>query len=480
MRRTNTVQLLVYSLLIFLFIIEWFVEELELLPFIVSWLPELLSAAVAAILLAELGAGRTLCLRPIYLVIFVAFILVLIAGWVTNSVSGGTIFGGVRFYLRYVPFFLLPIVYRFQEGQLNKIYVLLFVLLLAQIPITVVQKFVLDYPPDLVRGTANVGSVLSFLLIAGCGASLALYLSGRLSFTRFAVLLLLLYFPTTINETKSTLFYLPVCLVTTYLLIGKSAVNRHSPFVVFGSTGALLATFFLMYSLTLDAKWGAKDSDEGAGSLAAFFLDPEQGVLKYFFTGDAQYVDADVVLNRKKSVVFGQRFEPGIRESRIRRADSIALPFHLFKGDIVRGMIGLGAGNAGYVSVDAFNGRYFDVWSYINVDLSVTVYLLEVGILGFVVFLALIFVIFADSVRLARSGSKHSHIGAWWAGVCLMFLLSLFYKNFVAFNIASYLFWLFSGLVVSLSFKSSHGRVRRVVANEAPYPSEPPAQPLTR
>jgi len=445
--------LLVMGLCVSVFFVDPMVVELHLLPHAFSWLPEIFAGAATVLAGIALARSTRLMIRPVYLGLFLLFFGIAVVGWLYNDVHGWTVVTGIRAYFKYVPLFLLPIVIRFSDSELRKQLRFIGLIFVFQFPMVLLQKWILDYRPDHITGTAMISSTLSFLLISGFGLAVALYLKGKLSLHYTLLLCFLFFFPTTINETKGTLVMLPICIATIFLLSRKSAVRQISAVVAFCCTAALIGVFFLMYSLTLPDRYVGQDSDE-PGGLVAFFADPSNGVLNYVYTGDASLVDANAILRERSSQVLGTKSDPGIVDGRMRRLDATILPYYILREQPTRLAIGLGAANTSYFGVGAANGRYDHIWDYIAVGVAATSISLELGYLGLGVFILFVLLIFQDSIRLSRTNNWDSVLGCWWAGVSLMFLFAMIYKDFIKFNTIGFLFWYFSGLIVARSFLS--------------------------
>jgi hypothetical protein len=83
--------------------------------------------------------------------------------------------------------------------------------------------------------------------------------------------------------------------------------------------------------------------------------------------------------------------------------------------------------------------------------MSVTILLAEFGVIGLIFAGILLYMLFRDSVRMAKLDGQAGAISAGWAGVVVVLGLSLFYKNLIASNALGYLFALGTGYVVFLT-----------------------------
>ena len=118
----------------------------------------------------------------------------------------------------------------------------------------------------------------------------------------------------------------------------------------------------------------------------------------------------------------------------------------------VRLAVGLGAGNTSDFSIGSANGKYVHIWDHIGVRVSATTISLELGYAGLVAFLVFAFLILQDGVRLSRTHRWDAALGGWWAGVVLIFIIALIYKDLIKFNTIGFLFWYFSGLIVARAY----------------------------
>lgn len=468
--------IVVLGLCVSIFLIDPIVNELHLLPHVFSWLPEMFSAVAAVVVMVLLSRSNRLMIRPIYIALFLFFFAITIAGWLINEVHGWTVVAGLRSYFKYVPLFLLPVAANFSDNGLRKQLRWIAAILILQFPMVILQKWFLHYPPDHITGTAMISSTLSFLLISGIGLVLALYMKEQLSLGIALTLGLIFFFPTTINETKGTLVMLPICMATVFLLSRKNAKRKISWVVAFGSIATLMSIFFLMYSLTLPTRQVGNDSSE-PGGLVAFIADPANGFWNYLFSGDASLVDAEAILRENPSKVLGTKSDPGIVDGRMRRLDSTILPYYILRERPTRLAIGLGAANTSEFSIGSANGRYGHIWSYISVPVSATIISLELGYLGLATFLLFVLLVFQDSIRLSRTSGWDSAIGCWWAGIALMFLFAMIYKDFITFNTTGFLFWYFSGLVAARSFIAQFGERIKPNSREEPTTTILASQP---
>jgi hypothetical protein len=352
------------------------------------------------------------------------------------------VFGGLRYYLRAMPLFLLPAVLEYDDWQLQRQLKLLFGISLLQLPIAGYQRLLVmrlhHWSGDPVIGTLIISSILSIFLIAGICIMAGLTLKGRLSRFGFVVGFLLLVLPTTINETKGTLFLLPVGLITT-LLVGSEPGKRMR--IVVGAT-TLMVLFLAIYIPIYDY-FSTRDNPYPV-TIASFF-------------GNEQNVEHYVNQNAE----LGTRKEAG-------RLDAITVPLHGLASDPVKLVFGVGIGNASHSSLGGnFNGAYYALFGRYAGISSASTFILEIGLLGLALVFWLYWLIFRDSLFVAaNSPGTLGGIALGWTGITIVMAISTFYKATHVFDSLSYLFWYFSGLIAA-------GRMRITLSRPAATVTEP-------
>ena len=87
-----------------------YLSDIRLAPQPVKYFPEVLSVIVVIYVLAAGARQRFKFVGTQYWIAFAAIIVVIICGVMANGVAPGPVFGGLRYYLRAMPLFLLPAV----------------------------------------------------------------------------------------------------------------------------------------------------------------------------------------------------------------------------------------------------------------------------------------------------------------------------------------------------------------------------------
>jgi hypothetical protein len=423
-----------------------YLTVLGIAPNQVRFAPEILSILAAGYVIAAGPRDRFRFMPARYWIAFVATGLVIICGVMAHAVAPGPLIGGIRFYLRAIPFFFLPAVYRYTDQQLERQLKVLLAISLLQLPISAYQRLLImvahKWSGDPVVGTMVISSIMSIFLIGSICISAGLMLRQRLSIPVFFALFVLFIIPTTINETKATLFLLPIGLTMT-LVFGSAPGKRlrigMSAIVLIAVFGAIFVPVYNHFS-TID--------------------NPYPFTLSEFF-GNPQMVENSVNLGRG----VGTRTEVG-------RGDALIVPLREFSTSPMELLIGTGIGNASRSSVGSkAPGAYYQVFGRYAETSSAGTFLLEIGLLGSALVFWLYWLIFRDAVFVAAHdvGIKGS-IALGWVGVTAVMAVATFYKQTLGFESLSYLFWYFSGLIAGAAMQvtGSASSIRGKVAQAPP------------
>jgi len=415
-------KLIVYLLWISIFSVEFLFKELGVVNRYVALLPEFLSVLAMGMVVIRFLATRQLGVHPKYWFFFALFGLHLFLGIILNTVSTGVVFSGLRTYFRYLPFFLVPAVYEFSNDDLKMQLKLLLTLSLLQFPIVVYQRFFQfagKNSGDDIAGTLITSSHLSIILISAMAITFAFYLKKRLSVKTLVVIMVLLFIPITLNETKGSLFLIPVALIIPAVLIGD-AHRRFAAVVPVLLMGVLLlGAFVMLYNQSL-----GQTRDR---SINEFFS--EGNVKEYLYKG-----------------ATGKR----AGTEKIGRVDSMVLAFSTLSDDVSRLGFGLGIGNVSESFSKTFEGEYSKQYAHMLPKLTTVGFLLwEIGFIGVILVVAGCYLVFADARYLSKSDSTYGALALGWAAIVGVYVVSLGYKNLVLPSVIGYSFWYFSGCVAA-------------------------------
>ena len=395
----------------------------HLLPKPISFLPDVLSAFVVLYVIAVGARQRFQYVRAGYWLAFGTIAAVIVCGAFANRVAPGPLFAGIRYYLRALPLFFLPAVYEFKGWQIRQQLRLLLYIGFLQLPFAWHQrKVVMDagrFSGDSVVGTLVDSSVLSIYLICVVCVLTGMVLRQRLSRLMYFFLFFYLLAATTINETKGTLILLPFALLTA-AVVGSPPAKRIK---IFFLTAGLFVVFVAAFAPIYDYMQRKNP----------YFTSIED-----FFTNEKkvnQYLDTHSQV--------GAHHLAG-------RVDSIVVPLEQLSRDPVQLVFGLGIGNASHSSLGPqFIGEYFPLYEGFLVS-SFSTFLLEIGVLGTALVFILYWMIFCDSLSVARTADGlMACLAIGWAGVTLLMTVATPYIVAHIFPCLSYLFWYLSGLVAA-------------------------------
>ncbi|MBK8970411.1 MAG: hypothetical protein IPM37_03150 [Hahellaceae bacterium] len=426
-------QKLIISLLLSVFFLDYIATDMGLLPRIATWIPELLSGVALLLILGQLAKTRSLVIAPKYVlfgIILIAFLATTVA---INAVQAGAIFAGIRTYFRYLPLFLLPSIFPQSEKMLQVQLKLVLVCCFIQLPIAFYQKY-FKYASksalsgDWIVGTLQVSSLLSIVLVSAIAIVFAFTLRGRIKPWQAGLIILWLVIPTTINETKGTLFLLPIALFIPTLItaILKKQLSVLVPVM------ALSAFLVLGFTFVHQLVW--QDRGKGQDDLSTFML--EGRFLDYLYR--------DVDYNESTGKVD---------DLHIGKMDSIALAFKVLSKDPMELLIGKGMGNVSKSFNRLLEGEY-EKYAGLGTDYTMFGFLLwEIGLVGIAIVVTGCFMVAKDAYSLSRSPDFFGIFASGWVAIVFIYITSLFYKNIIAHNAIGFMFWYFSGVIVYQSFK---------------------------
>jgi hypothetical protein len=390
-----------------------------------QYLPELLSV-FALIAVVVLGVrSRFANVAPKYWIIFGTTLLIIACGIIANTVASGPVFAGLRNYLRAIPWFFVPAVFMFTEEHLRTQLKLLLLIGILQIPFAVEQMVRTlargshAFTGDWIVGTLMLSHTLSIFLVSGICVAAALVARQKIRPRHFVVFFLLLLFPTTINETKATFLLLPLGLFATFLSAASPARRMRT----LASAVAVVALFAAVFIPTYD--YIRKDRPYSV-PITEFLTDSER-MERYLWTKEG----------------VGTVREVG-------RIASIVVAWEQVASGPTSLAFGYGIGNVSDSALGkGFVGRYFNVLGPFA-KISLSLILLELGLIGLVLVLALMWQIASDSRTVARrTDGVVGALAAGWVGVTLIMVAATLYIPVIAQSSLSYLFWFFSGVVAA-------------------------------
>ena len=418
---------------------------LSQVPRYVGYLPDILTAIMSVFLIARLVALKTWTTIPVaYLLVFLGFVWVCVSGLVLNDVSSLTAVGGIRFFYRSIPFFLLPFAFKYSERDIQLQLTVLFCLLVLQVPVTIWQRFFefSGYTGDGIGGTFAGTPPLAILCSMAVMFLLAFYIDKRISLARFLILSFLVSLPPSLGEVKAFPIFLVVGGIF-ILFIRRKEIDRKRLGVLLASGLLLLSMFSGLYSL-LYAR------SDGVGYIEMMFTDPRE---TYHFRGvEALPITIPI---RKRNDILGSN-SPAERVGEVRneeavtpgRLDNLRMPIQaLYPNELTYLILGLGIGNVAsdFGSPSAY--RVLDS-EFFATRVTFSYLIWETGLAGATLFLILFLLLLKECAGVASAGNFTGTVNAGLFGCSGIMLFSLFYIN-IFFSVAiTYPFFYMAGLMV--------------------------------
>ena len=249
---------LILLLFISIFLLDYLSITLKILPRSVTWAPEIISMFVMAVVFMRLGMVGARDLPTKYRVFLILFLLNISMGIIINLVSAPVLIAGFRTYLKFLPFFLVPFVFRFSEKQIKTQLIFLLCCILLQTPFAIYQRLFLHaggLTGDIVIGTINSSSVLTILMACSISIIISFSLANRIKPFFALMLVAVLFIPMTLNETKSTLVLLPVAIFAPlFLKASKLRLSNMLPVMMLGVSA--MVAFVVTYDYFMRPRWG--------------------------------------------------------------------------------------------------------------------------------------------------------------------------------------------------------------------------------
>lgn len=399
------------------------------LPNVLSFTPEILSLLVLLFVVVAGTRSRFQYVRPAYWFVFGALSFCMVCGVIVNAVDAGPIFAGLRQYLRAIPLFFLPAIFAFSNRQIRAQLLLLLGIALTQIPLSVYQRFLTlglgDDTGDWTSGTLMISSIMSLFQISAACVLTAFYMRKRIGLWKYLALTIAILIPTMVNETKATLIILPLSLLTVFLMGSSPGVRIKNLVVSLVFLAVFVPSFVVVYDSFLIGE------GENAIPISEFFF--EKGIEKHVYKGDD--------LNPDRM---------------IGRFDAVVVPVEIVAKDLPTFVFGLGMGNVSESGIaPGFTGKYFDLWGIFAIH-TVGLVILELGMAGLLLLGLVYWLIFQDSLVVARSEGLRGTLALAWIGVMVTISLGSLYKTLIYFESLSYLFWYFSGLIAAERMRLAH------------------------
>jgi hypothetical protein len=319
---------------------------------------------------------------------------------------------GTRQFCRFIPIFILPAVIHFHERDITKLLKYLLILALIQCPVTMWQRFFLyahNPSGDPIGGTlgANTSGVLSVFLLMVLSFLTAFYLKKGLKLRSFVTFSILLFIPTTLNETKVTLPLLPLAFLLPVLFIKKNITK--APFRILNL--CLILSVSLFFFISIYNSFSNRNIMQ--------FYSQEERIGNY---SEARIVPILTALDRV--------FHDGLKTT----------------------IYGYGAGNVSVSYSKNLESKLLTKLSSYNPDnVSITKMLWETGYIGTLIFFMLIAFLFLDSIRFSKLYNTSGMIALGMSATIIILTITFFYTKPLDQNIFVYLLFFLNGYLVSNS-----------------------------
>ena len=390
--------MIIYILFLAIFSLDYLGGTLGLLPRIFTWLPEILSGLVAIQVVFMIIRRRAIDLSVKYILLFSVLLVLIMSSVIANGVQPGAVFASIRGYLKYLPFFFLPLVISISDEKLRKQINFLFILILMQVPISILQRFFIHSglkTGDIVMGTVGNSSVLTIVCLSSIAILIAFYFNRLISLKKLILLVVLCLIPPSINETTVTIFMLPIAFLIPFFLYMRHAENKAGLVLMLSVGMFAMVGFGVVYDQLYGHRWG--------GSILNIVTDPDQ--LSGFLSKDDLSEKSD-----------------GRIEGDVGRFDSILLAWNYIYKYPTKLLMGVGMGNALESFSDKLIGEYnliYRIKGGQNTSLSHLLW--EFGVLGTLLIFMLFFYILRDTYVLINSNNRlYSALSLGWAAVVVL------------------------------------------------------------
>lgn len=438
---------LIYVLFLSVFFFDFFYSKLGLIPRPLTWLPDFLALVITLMILFRFAVVKYYDLEAKYVYLILMYMVIVVCGIIYNNVSPFKAFVGIRFHMKHLPFFLLPAFYRFTEDDFKKQLLFIVPLLLLQTPVAIFQKLYTYFSlkmstGDAVQGTLTSADTIAVVVLCGIAVLFSFYLKRQISLRMFLVMSICLFIPTTICESKATVFYLPIVLIVPSFLCEDYMKGKRKRNLFVASIVWLMgmAIFIPMYKVIVSPLSKGQNNLSDVAS---------PGYLTgYMFTGISEKrflrITALALKSHVKDYVIG---------SNVRRVDQVVLAYdHLSNQSTMNLLTGEGIGMTIQSYLDSASKdakpKLKDLLPR-TADITFSILLWEVGLCGLIVYVIFLFVLFKDSRLVSESKDLFGVFSLGWCSTILVIFMTMGYFNMERYNSINILFWYFSGIVAA-------------------------------
>jgi hypothetical protein len=316
-------------------------------------------------------------------------------------------------------------VYNFSDSEIKKQLKFFLIVALLQSPLTIYQRFVQfrHHPSgDFIAGTINFTGILSIYQICTIAILTAFYLKKKIKLFHYLLLSLIIFIPTTLNETKATFIIFPIAIFTTVFFATETISKLKKYFIIFATGFMIVVVFIPTYNYLMSRQKHDRD-------IVEFFTTRGHGSVRWY--------------------LFRNVSEDPESVKEIGRLDALLFPFKKLSKDPFKLLMGLGIGNVNPSFIKDFSGEYTEYQRFRSGSIAAAALIWEVGLLGLTFYLVFFGMVFKDALYLRTSNGVFGVISLGWISVTIIICCSLLYTGILTNKVIGYLFWYFSGIIAS-------------------------------
>jgi hypothetical protein len=400
-----------------IFIFDWLFFVMGVGGRIMTWIPEFIALIIAVSLLLKTAVEKQNLVPLKYSFLIFLYLAHIVFGFLLNDITGWTMLAGLRIYTKFIPIFLLPLIFPLTTKAFRNIVLWIYALTMVQLPVVLYQRFIqfANVPSgDPVGGTlgGSASGILAIYLISIISFIIAFYFKDEISFPVFLISAAAAFIPITMNETKISAVLLPVAFIfPVFFIPGKREVIVKASLVL-----VLLVTSMVVFQ-TVYNYWQDRI---GRVDLEVYYQDETR-------------------FERIKS----RRLDPLI--------DSVTVAP---KGDLRFALFGRGAGNVSEGFTRILSGKYLQERSLYGVSMTFPKLMWELGFVGTVFFFLFPLLVFFDAFRLSRQPGFNGAYALGMLSLTLFFVLSTAYTFTIDNNVLIFLYFFAAGQLVRLSVET--------------------------
>lgn len=415
----------VYLLFLGILFLDWLSDKWFLIPRQITWLPEVLSIIVLLYILLSSAISKKIPFKIPYILVYI-FAGLTFLGIILNKVDTPVAIAGIRNHLKFLPFFLLPFYYEFSDDFMEKFVKFLLFFSFLQCPITILQRLLYETGSgDPVGGT--LGAYTSGILSLFCSIMIifwtAYFFKCGVKLKHYLLGLIILFLPMAINETKISLFLIPVIFFFIIFFIPEAGSKT------------IRLMFLLAFIIILFVTYGV--------------------VYNCFYATTTERRIETYVTNPEK--IFDYNLRNYNTSGKLNRIPQVIFAYKQINRDVQSLIFGVGAGNASHSFFQSAIGKHYAMFEPLGIDnLFIGNMLWECGIIGTFLYFYICIVVFFKSYSLRQMDRMRGTIAIGFLGISVVLLMSTVYLNTLRVNIFLYLYWFLAGYLMNIYYFQSN------------------------